>query len=235
MFASPLVGHLATALGALAAVLSCIDRAVAEAAYCDDPSSAAGHKPVASEPQPPSWIFQPSTYSHDPATGARVAQYMRTPPVEPLADQRNVTSRYRRTRTQVRGLDGSLDSSYQVQAWGNGRGGLDAEWERFHDAWKESFLSGGYYNGPTTPYGYGGNPGYGYGGGFGGPGYGGYPGYGYGQPGYGGPGYGGPGYGGGRPGGPGYGPPRTGPGGHHDGGHRGHGPRRRGGSNQHGD
>jgi hypothetical protein len=65
-----------------------------------------------------------------------------------------------------------------VQAWGNGRGGIDAEWERFHDAWKESFLTGGYYNGP----GYGGYQGYG--GGY--PGYGGgYPGWGYGAPGYG--------------------------------------------------
>src|SRR5262245_6645239 len=40
---------------------------------------------------PPSWIFRHSTYSHDPMTGARVAQYMRTPPVEPLDDERNVT------------------------------------------------------------------------------------------------------------------------------------------------
>ena len=33
-----------------------------------------------------------------------------------------------------------------MQAWGNGRGGIDAEWERFHDAWKESYLQNGYYN-----------------------------------------------------------------------------------------
>jgi hypothetical protein len=95
---------------------------------------------------PPSWIFRRSTYSHDPMTGARVAQYMRTPPVEPLDDERNVTSRYRRSRTNLRGADGSIDSYYEVQAWGNGRGGLDAEWERFHDAWKESYLQGGWYN-----------------------------------------------------------------------------------------
>jgi hypothetical protein len=129
-----------------------------------------------------------------------VAQYYRTPAVEPLDDPRLVTSRYRRTRTTLRGTDGSVDTSYQVQSWGNGRGGLDAEWERFHDAWQQSFLSGsyssgygsgpGYYGGAPgaypQPYPYGGYPGYGYGQapayGYGPP-----PGYGYGRPGYGGP------------------------------------------------
>lgn len=95
-----------------------------------------------------------STYSHDPVTGARVAQYERIAPVEPLEDERNVTSSYRFTQTNLRGADGSVDRYYQVQAWGNGRGGMDAEWERFHDAWKESILAGGYYNqsypGPYT-------------------------------------------------------------------------------------
>ena len=94
----------------------------------------------------PSWIFSRSTYTHDPETGARVAQYQRIAPVEPLDDERNVTSRYRRIRTNLRGPDGSIDSTYEVQAWGNGRGGIDAEWERFHDAWKESYLQNGYYN-----------------------------------------------------------------------------------------
>jgi hypothetical protein len=133
----------------------------------------------------PSWIFSHSTYSHDPYTGARVAQYMRTPPVEPLDDQRWVTSRYRRSRTNLRGTNGSFDSYYQVQAWGNGRGGIDAEWERFHNAWKESILSGGYYQSPGGPWGYGGGfppGGYGPGFGFGFPG-GGFPAHGgYGPP-----------------------------------------------------
>jgi hypothetical protein len=137
----------------------------------------------AGETASPSWIFRRSTYSHDPYTGARVAQYMRTPPVEPLEDERLVTSRYRRSRTNLRGTDGSRDTYYEVQAWGNGRGGIDAEWERFHDAWKESYLSGGYYNqgagyGPWgfAP-GFGGFPGYGF------PSYGFPPGYGHPQPG----------------------------------------------------
>ena len=138
--------------------------------------------------KPPSWIFRRGTYTHDPYSGARVAQYMRTPPVEPLDDERNVTSRYRRSRTNLRGHDGSVDTYYEVQAWGIGRGGIDAEWERFHDAWKESILSGGYYNQGQGygPWG-GANPG-GYG-----------SGYGYGFPGYGFPGYGAPGYGFGGP------------------------------------
>jgi hypothetical protein len=98
------------------------------------------------ENEGPSWIFRPSTYTHDPYTGARVAQYMRTPPVEPLEDERAITSRYRRSRTNLRGTDGSFDTYYEVQAWGNGRGGIDAEWERFHNAWKESYLQNGFYN-----------------------------------------------------------------------------------------
>ena len=122
----------------------------------------------------PGWIFHRSTFTNDPTTGARVAQYERKPPVEPLDDQRNVTSSYRRTRTNLRGLDGSYDDSYQVQAWGNGRGGLDAEWQMFNDVWKESILSGSYYNGPAYgPYGFGGGNGYGSRGyGFGGTGFG---------------------------------------------------------------
>ena len=139
----------------------------------------------------PSWIFARSTYTNDPRTGARVAQFERTPPVEDLDDVRNITSSYRRTQTVLRGPDGSSDVYYQVQAWGNGLGGIDAEWERFHEAWKESILSSGsYYFSP--PGGYGPGPGY-FGGGYG---------YGYG-PGYGQPGYGSPGYGYGR-----YGPYR---------------------------
>ncbi|MGI9456728.1 MAG: hypothetical protein ACR2NU_09210 [Aeoliella sp.] len=123
-----------------------------------------------------SWVFKRSTYTHAPETGARVAQYDRHVPVEELPDPRLVTSGYRRTRINLRGADGSVDSSYQVQNWGNGRGGLDSEWERFHDAWRQSSISGGYYN-SGAPYGSGygpgvGFPGGGYGPGFGAPGYG---------------------------------------------------------------
>jgi hypothetical protein len=144
---------------------------------------------------------------------------MRTPPVEPLEDPRLVTSRYRRTRTNLRGTDGSSDTYYEVQAWGNGRGGIDAEWERFHDAWKESYLQGGYYNqngGWGGPWGGGpwnGGPwgASGFGNGFG------FPGNGW----HG--GWGGGGWNGGHHGGHG---PHQGNhgGGHHGGGHHGGGP-----------
>ncbi len=155
---------------------------------------------IAEEDSQPSWIFRPSNFTHDPETGARVAQYERIQPVEPLEDERNVTSRYRRVRTNLRGADGSTDSTYEVQAWGNGRGGLDAEWERFHDAWKESYLQGGFINqGPANGNGWSGW-------GTGGPG-------GWGPGNWGpGPGYWGPGQGNWAPGpgnwgGPGFGPP----------------------------
>jgi hypothetical protein len=128
----------------------------------------------AQECQPaPSWIFRPSTFTHDRETGARVAQYERIAPVEGLDDPRLYTSGYRRTRTTLRGADGSIDSTYQVQSWGNGRGGIDAEWERFHDAWRQSYISGGAYSGYAAPYG----------GGFYGQGPYGYPYQGYGYPG----------------------------------------------------
>ena len=147
-----------------------------------------------------SWIFARSRYSHDPDTGARVAQYQRRMAVEPLPDQRAVTSGYRRSRAVLRGADGASDTTYQVQSYGNGRGGPDAEWERFHDAWRGATVAGGnFYARDAGGYGYGG-PGYGYG--RSGLDYG-YPGYGYGHPGFGGPGVGGPGFA----------PPGRGPGG----------------------
>ena len=156
-------------------------------------------------PQADSWIFARSRYSHDPETGSRVAQYAMKPAVEPLPDQRNVTSGYTRTRTVQRGADGSSTTYYRVTNYGNGRGGLDAEWERFHDAWRGSTVAGGQVQGFAAG-GWGFGP----------------PGFGPGGPGYGGPGYGGPGYGGpgfGHPGfrndpravyGPGYGQPDPG-------------------------
>jgi hypothetical protein len=128
-------------------------------------------------PQPDSWVFARGRYTHDPATGARVAQYNEIEPVEPLPDQRLVTSGYSRSRTVIRGADGSVDSSYRVTSYGNGRGGLDAEWERFHDAWRGSTVAGGAYGGAGGGYGYsygGGGPwgGSGWGGGGWGPGWG---------------------------------------------------------------
>ncbi|RIK69810.1 MAG: hypothetical protein DCC67_21035, partial [Planctomycetota bacterium] len=136
-----------------------------------------------------SWVFMRSRYTHDPDSGARVAQYAMKPPIEPLDDPRLVTSGYSRSRVVLRGADGSVDTHYRVQSYGNGRGGLDAEWERFHDAWRGSTLGGGDF--AAFPWGYGAYP-YPYGG-YGpvGPGYGGWPGYGRRGFGYG-PGFGQP-------------------------------------------
>jgi hypothetical protein len=204
---------LSLALGAILLVSSLSTITVADGTLCM-PAQPYVAECYAVDSQP-SWIFRRSTYSHDPYTGARVAQYMRTPPVEPLDDERMVTSRYNRKRTNLRGSDGSLDSYYEVQHWGNGRGGIDAEWERFHDAWKESILSGGFYNQTPSfgPWGFGGG------------------GFGFGNPGFGNPGFGFPGhgfppayphgaspYGGGWHGRQGHGS------GHHRGGHQGNGP-----------
>jgi hypothetical protein len=203
------------ALGAVCVAASISATVAANEMTCD--STAPCAVVVYEVDDTPSWIFRRSTYTHDPYSGARVAQYMRTPPVEPLEDERLVTSRYRRSRTNLRGAHGSVDTYYEVQAWGNGRGGIDAEWERFHDAWKESYLTGGYYNqGPA--YGnqgpaYGGP--WGYGGGYG-PAHG-YPQYGYPSGGY---------HGRDRGHWPGYGYPKHGHGGddgHHGGGHDGSG------------
>jgi hypothetical protein len=109
-----------------------------------------------------SWVFKRSTYTNDPETGARVGQYARIEPVEALDDQRLVTSSYRRMRSENRGRDGSMDNTYVVQAWGNGGGGIDAEWQMFNDVWKESILSGSFYNGEQAagPWGDRGNNGW---------------------------------------------------------------------------
>jgi hypothetical protein len=64
----------------------------------------------AADDEPQSWIFRRSTYTHDPYTGARVAQYQRLPAIEPLEDERLVTSRYHRVQTNLRGTAGSSES-----------------------------------------------------------------------------------------------------------------------------
>lgn len=136
-----------------------------KAKACDCPQPLAYAAPLPA-PRADSWIFAPSRYTHDPATGARVAQYEEKAPVEALPDQRAVTSGYVRKRTVQRGPDGSAATYYQVQNYGNGRGGMDAEWERFHDAWRGSTVAGGQFGVfPGNGFGFGGFPGYGFPGG----------------------------------------------------------------------
>lgn len=81
-----------------------------------------------------SWAFAPAAYTHDPQTGARVAQYAAHEPVEGLPDPRQTVSRYWRTRTNLRGADGSQDTIYEVRSFGNTLGGFDAQRERGYDA-----------------------------------------------------------------------------------------------------
>jgi hypothetical protein len=157
---------------ALIAVLLATRSRAGECTDCRQPYVVAYAGP--SVPNAESWVFARGRYTHDPATGARVAQYEEVAPVEPLDDPRLVTSGYSRSRSVLRGPDGSASTYYRVTNYGNGRGGLDAEWERFHDAWRGSTVSGGAYGGFV-----GGYPGYGYGGGY--APYGGGYGYGHGQ------------------------------------------------------
>ena len=179
-----------------AAILAVVLLTRANAAHADSYAVTPLRTPPAPPACPPaqdSWIFLPSRFTHDPATGARVAQYAMKPPIEPLDDPRRVTSGYSRNRTIIRGSVGSFDTIYRVTSFGNGRGGMDAEWERFHDAWRGSTIAGGQSQAFIGGYGGWGGGGYRDSGGYGGGGYGPGGGGGYG-PGMGGGGYG-PGYG----------------------------------------
>ncbi|MBX3424085.1 MAG: hypothetical protein KF688_00270 [Pirellulales bacterium] len=132
---------------ALLAMLLITRRSSAAEASCDCVQPATYQRTVVVQPQQDSWIFRPGRYTHDPETGARVAQYAAKPAIEPLDDPRLVSSGYTRSRTVLRGADGSVDTVYRVQSYGNGRGGIDAEWERFHDAWRGSTVGGGAFQG----------------------------------------------------------------------------------------
>lgn len=81
-----------------------------------------------------SWMFAPGAFTHDPRTGARTTQYAAHEPVAPLPDPAQTVSRYWRTRTNLRGADGSSDTIYEVRSFGNTLGGFDAQRERGFDA-----------------------------------------------------------------------------------------------------
>lgn len=80
------------------------------------------------------WVFAPSHFTHNPYTGTRVTQFAQPAPVEPLPDPRNTVSRYWRTRTNLRGVDGSVDTIYDVRSFGTAQGAFDAQRERGFDA-----------------------------------------------------------------------------------------------------
>ena len=158
------------------------------------------------------WIFAPSTYTHSPETGQRVAQYAPIPPVFTSPCPGYVESGYRHYQSSIRGAYGSADHLHIVEEWGRPVRPY-GEWQFPYRPYSVPYslwgppyagmYNGGY--GPYPYYGYGGYPGYGGPGGSG-AGYpgGASPGGGSGGPGGGGPG-GGPGSGGGPGGSPGSG------------------------------
>jgi len=93
-----------------------------------------------------SWLFRPSTYSHDPLTGRRVNQYRPEEPAYVWLDPTYMRSGYRHIRMSFRGPGGSFDHTHIVQTWGAG------EWIRPYGEWQFPFRAG------ATPYGPWGNP-----------------------------------------------------------------------------
>jgi hypothetical protein len=63
------------------------------------------------------WILAPSTYSHDPQTGARVAQYAPVPPVLVQTRTDYLKSGYRHNRSSIFSGDGA-DNQHIVEQWG---------------------------------------------------------------------------------------------------------------------
>lgn len=92
-----------------------------------------------------SWIFQPSTYTHSPATGERVAQFAPTKPAWKLEDPTYEQSAYRHSRSSLQ-IDGTYDNLHVVETWGRG------EFIRPYGEWEFPFREG------ATPYGPWGNP-----------------------------------------------------------------------------
>ena len=91
-----------------------------------------------------SWLFNRSTFSHDPATGARVNQYAAKRVAYVPADGTYLQSGYRHMRFGLR-AGGSADRLHVVQTWGAG------EAIRPYGEWQFPFRAG------ATPYGPWGN------------------------------------------------------------------------------
>lgn len=91
------------------------------------------------------WIFYPSHYSHDPATGQRVVQYARAETPLATIDPTYQQSVYRHNRSSLR-IGNSADHLHVVETWGKG------ESIRPYGEWLYPFREG------ATPYGPWGNP-----------------------------------------------------------------------------
>ncbi|MCL4191226.1 MAG: hypothetical protein KJZ87_05735 [Thermoguttaceae bacterium] len=93
-----------------------------------------------------SWVFNPSYFSHDPASGERAIQYAPgiAPPAPYAPDYRQ--GAYRHKQTVLRKADGSVDRRHVVETWGGG------EYIRPYGEWERPFREG------ATPFGPWGNP-----------------------------------------------------------------------------
>jgi hypothetical protein len=101
---------------------------------------------LCSQSEESSWIFRPSYFSHDPATGKRVAQYAQEPTSYRREDPTYLQSGYRHNQSILRGADGSADRQHIVETWGKG------ELIRPYGEWLFPYRAG------ATPYGPWGNP-----------------------------------------------------------------------------
>lgn len=63
------------------------------------------------------WLLAPSTYTHSPETGERVAQYARVPPVYVQTRPDYLKSGYRHNRSSIYSGDGA-DNQHIVEQWG---------------------------------------------------------------------------------------------------------------------
>jgi hypothetical protein len=63
------------------------------------------------------WILAPSTFTHDPQTGARVSQFAQVPPVYVQTRPDYIKSGYRHNRSSIYAGDGS-DNQHIVEQWG---------------------------------------------------------------------------------------------------------------------
>ena len=91
-----------------------------------------------------SWLFRPSTFSHDPVTGDRLNQYARKEPALANTDRTYQQSGYQHMRFGLH-AGGSADRLHIVQTWGAG------EAIRPYGEWQYPFRAG------ATPYGPWGN------------------------------------------------------------------------------
>jgi len=92
-----------------------------------------------------SWIFRPSTFSHNPVNGDRVYQFAAKAPGFASGDGTYQQSGYRHLRSTIRGGD-SADRLHMVETWGEG------ESIRPYGEWQYPYRAG------ATPFGPWGNP-----------------------------------------------------------------------------